>query len=301
LADGFSFLESPRWRDGALYASDFFSHRVLRFDADGGAEEICEVPGQPSGLGWTPAGALLISSRLDRRLLRLEGDGSLALVADLGELAPWHTNDLIVDELGGAYVGNFGWDDTADPRIQPTVLIRVAPDGRAAVVATDLVFPNGMALSPDGRTLIVAETFAGRVSAFERAADGTLGARRAWADFAPGRYATIPELIASGSPLPDGIALDAEGALWMADAAGTAALRVADGGEVLERVESGDERAVYAVALGGDDGKTLFMCTSVAYGKGDPTASPTSRILTAQVDVAAAVPDCRSAPGGEGG
>jgi sugar lactone lactonase YvrE len=216
------------------------------------------------------------------------------VVADLSDLAPWYTNDLVVDEAGGAYVGNFGWDEGADPRIHATVLIRVTADGTTAVVADDLVFPNGMALTPDGRTLLVAETFAGRITAFERAEDGTLGARRAWADFAPERYATIPDLIASGSPLPDGIALDAEGALWVADAAGTCAYRVAEGGEILDRVESGDERAVFAVALGGDDGRTLFMCAAVGYGRGDPSTMRSARMLAAQVDVPGAPAPARS-------
>lgn len=283
LADGFSFLEGPRWRDGRLYTSDFFGHRVLSFDEDGSWTTVCKVAGSPSGLGWTPDGAMLISSMVDRRLLLLDGD-VLVEVADLSGLAPWLCNDMVVDSEGRAYVGNFGWDDQSDPNVQPTVLIRVDPDGSTHVAAEDLVFPNGTVITDDGQTLLVAETFVARISAFDRAPDGSLSNRRTWAAFSDEPFTSTIEACASGVPLPDGMALDAEGAMWIGDAAGSGALRVAPGGEILDKVPSGDH-AVFAVALGGADRRTLFMCSARPYGQGDPTSEHVARLLSCRVDV----------------
>lgn len=282
LAEGFSFLEGPRWRDGRLYVSDFFNNRVLSFGEDGSWKPVCEVTGMPSGLGWTTDGSMLISSMVDRRLLRLDGD-VLSEVADLSGLAAWHCNDMVVDDDGRAYVGNFGWDDESDPAVHSTVLVRVDPDGSTHVAADDLVFPNGTVISDDGRTLLVAETFVARISAFDRATDGTLGNRRTWAAFSEPFTSTV-DACASGVPLPDGMALDAEGALWIGDAAGSGALRVAPGGKILEKVPTGDH-AVFAVALGGADRRTLFMCSARPYGKGDPRAEHVARLLSCRVDV----------------
>lgn len=285
LREGFSFLEGPRWHEGRLWASDFFTGRVLAFDEDGAAETICTLPdGMPSGLGWDPEGRLLVASMLDRRVLRLEGD-ELHEVADLSGHAAWHANDMLVDEAGRAYVGNFGFDDAADPTLRPTDLLRVDPDGSVHVAARDVTFPNGMAIAPDGGTLLLAETFAGRISAFDRAPDGTLANQRTWAQFAPRELATTVEACASGVPLPDGIALDADGALWIGHAAGAGALRVAEGGEVLETVPAPHGQAVFAVALGGADRRTLFMCAAVPYGQGDPAERHVARLLACRVDV----------------
>lgn len=284
LAEGFSFLESPRWHDGRLFASDFFNRRVLAFDDRFAATAICHTPGQPSGIGWLPSGSLLVSSMLDRRILRFE-DGRFSEHANLGDLASWHCNDMTVDEAGRAYVGNFGWDDTASDRIQTTDIHCVEPDGRVGVAATDLIFPNGMAISADGTTFYVAETFAARITAFDRAAgDGTLSNRRTWASFATEETTSLAAICASGVPLPDGIALDAEGMLWIGDAGGRAALRVAEGGQIIDAVSSGDQ-AAYAVALGGADRQTLYICAAVPYGGGDPSERFESRLLSAAVDV----------------
>lgn len=283
LAEGFSFLEAPRWHGGRLYASDFFTRRVLAFDEEYASSAVCDVPGQPSGTGWLPDGSLLVSSMLDRRILRF-ADGSFSEYADLEDLANWHCNDMTVDEAGRAYVGNFGWDDTSSDRIRSTEIHCVEPGGEVRVAATGLVFPNGMAISADGATFYVAETFAARISAFDRAVDGTLSNRRTWASFASGQPTSLEAVCASGVPLPDGIALDAEGALWIGDAGGNAALRVAEGGEILDVVSSADQ-ASYAVALGGDDRQTLFICAAVTYGKGDPSERYESRLLSAPVQV----------------
>jgi sugar lactone lactonase YvrE len=285
LSEGHAFLEGPRWHDGHLYASDFFLKRVLRWAGDGDPETVCEVEMMPSGLGWTPGGDLLVVSMLDRRLLRLDGD-ELVEVANFFDQADWHGNDMVVDDAGRAYVGNFGWDESTDPEIKPTVLLRIDPDGSVTVAAEDLVCPNGMAISPDGGTLFVAETFAARVSAFDRADDGTLSNRRVWASFLDDPPGTLPELLAIDVILPDGIVVDAEGALWLGDCHGSGTARVAEGGEVLDFVSSGDH-ATFAVALGGEEGRTLFLCTNVPYGKGDWTASHQGTMRSCEVDVPA--------------
>jgi sugar lactone lactonase YvrE len=284
LAQGLSFLEGPRWRDGRLYVSDFYTHRVLSFEESDGMRELCVVPGQPSGLGFSPEGRLLVVSMLDRRLLRLEGS-ELVAVADLSNLAGGPCNDMVVDRAGRAYVGNFGWDANPDAPIRATVLIRVEPDGSAAVAADELVFPNGTVISPNGKTLLVAETFASRISAFDLAGDGSLTNRRVWASFGPGSVGgTVASAVASGLPLPDGLAHDAEGAVWMGDAAGSGALRVATGGEILDSVPTG-ELAVFAVALGGDDRRTLYMCASPPLLQNDPSVDHRAQLLACRVDV----------------
>jgi sugar lactone lactonase YvrE len=283
VSDGHSFLEGPRWHDGSLYASDFYEGRVLRWRGSGPPETVCEVPAQPSGLGWTPDGDLLVVSMTDRRLLRLRR-GRLEEVADFSGHAPWHCNDMVVDDAGRAYVGNFGWDDETDPSIRTTVLLRADPDGGVCVAADGLVNPNGMAITPDGRMLLVNETFAARVTAFDRAGDGTLGNRRVWAAFAEQRFSSVPEALMAGVVLPDGIALDREGAAWLGDCRGSGAVRVAEGGEVLETVSTGDH-ASFALALGGGDRRTLFLCTGPAFGGADPSTRHAAAMCRTRVRV----------------
>jgi len=282
LAQGFSFLEGPRWHEGRLYVSDFYTHRVLAFNENGSFETLCNVPGQPSGLGFLPDGSLLVVSMLDRRLLRLEGD-ALIQVADLSSLASWPCNDMVVDKAGRSYVGNFGFDDGADEGMEATDLICVQPDGTAAVAASDLLFPNGIVITPGADRMMVAETFAGRISAFDVAADGTLSNRRTWASFLSPPPATLAAAIASGVPLPDGMALDAEGALWIGDAAGNGASRIREGGETIDFVPTGD-LAVYAVALGGADRRTLFLCAAPPLPHGRPDVERRAVLLSCRVD-----------------
>jgi sugar lactone lactonase YvrE len=250
LLDGLTFPEGPRWHKGRLWFSDFYSERVLAVDLAGKSETIATVPKRPSGLGWRPDGTLLIVSMLDRALLELKA-GGLRPVADLSALAGGPCNDMVVDAAGRAYVGNFGYDRHGGEAPRTTGLIRVDGDGRATRVAEDLMFPNGMVITPDGKTMIVAETYAHRISAFAIGADGGLGARRVFAEM-PGCF-------------PDGICLDAEGAVWVADARGHEASRVFEGGRVAQRVAVGD-RTVFACMLGGADRRTLFLCTSTGSG-----------------------------------
>lgn len=243
---GLAFPEAPRWHAGALWLSDFYQRRVLRVTPDGSVETMAEVAGQPSGLGWLPDGRLLVVSMTDRRLLRQDG-GRQVEVADLSALAAWPCNDMLVDPLGRAYVGHFGFDLHARAPFAPASLLLVTPDGRVQVAADALHFPNGTVLTPDGRTLIVAESYGQRLTAFDVAADGTLANRRIWAQ------------LAGKGVGPDGICLDAQGAIWLASPVSREVLRVKEGGEVVERIPT-DGQAV-ACMLGGDDRRTLFVLT----------------------------------------
>lgn len=250
LLDGLTFPEAPRWRDEKLWFSDFYSFRVLAVDLYGRAQTIAEVPQRPSGLGWTPDGALLIVSMLDRSLFRFE-DARLSKVADLSELAGGPCNDMVVDAQGRAYVGNFGYDRHAGEEPRTTCIARVDPDGRVVRAAEDLLFPNGSVITPDGRTLIVGETFAHRLTAFDIDAHGALSNRRAFAEIE--------------GVSPDGICLDAQGAIWVADPFGRRLVRVFAGGRVERTIATG-ERGPYACMLGGHDRRTLFVCTNTGSG-----------------------------------
>ena len=262
IATGLSFLEGPRWHDGRLWVSDFYTHRVLTVDDDGRLETVAEVPAQPSGLGWLPDGRLLIVSMRDRCVLRRETDGRLVVHADLSGIATGHCNDMVVDAKGRAWVGNFGFDLMNDAPLAPADLACVQPDGQVSVAARGLYFPNGSMVTPDGRTLIVGESFGNRISAFAIGEDGQLGPRRDWAVFGP-----LPTLYQAPSTLPprqvapDGAALDAEGAVWVADARGRRVLRVAEGGAILQEIRTGDQ-GVFACALGGADRRTLYLCVA---------------------------------------
>ena len=284
LAKGLQFLEGPRWHEGRLYASDFYLRRIIAFDDDGRGELMCEVPGQPSGLGFDRDGRLLISSMNDRQVLRL-GDEGLETVARLDRLAGGPVNDMTVDGQGRAYVGNFGSDlDAGDP-IRPTVLVRVDPDGTSTVVADDLVFPNGTPITPDGRTMVVAESFAFRISAFDIDADGGLSNRREWARFGdPPAELTLDAVLAADPVIPDGMVMDAEGAVWVADARNRGVLRVREGGEIVDHVDLGEDTG-YAVALGGADGRTLFITAAPPLGQIDPKEHHRSSLWSCRVDV----------------
>ncbi|QQS11035.1 MAG: SMP-30/gluconolactonase/LRE family protein [Rhodospirillales bacterium] len=251
VMDGLTFAEGPRWHDGRLWFSDFYSHRVIAVEAGGKSETIVEVPQRPSGLGWTPAGDLLIVSMLDRALLRFAG-GRLSPYADLSALATGPCNDMVVDAKGRCYVGNFGFDRHKGEAQRTTCLARVDPDGTVSRAADDLMFPNGTVITPDGRTMVVAETFGSKLTAFDVAADGTLSNRRLFADL-PGIF-------------PDGICLDAEGGVWVTDARGPDTVRVFDGGRIAERIPAGEGRHAFACMLGGADRRTLYLCTNVASG-----------------------------------
>jgi sugar lactone lactonase YvrE len=268
LLDGLTFPEAPRWRAGKLWFSDFYGHRVICVGIDGRSETIVEVPQRPSGLGWRPDGTLLIVSMLDRCLMRLDG-GTLDLVADLSGLATGPCNDMVVDSAGRAYVGNFGFDRHAGEPERTACLARVDPDGTVTRAADDLSFPNGTVITPDGERLIIGETFTKRLTAFDIGADGALTNRRVFAQF--------------DDCYPDGICLDAEGAVWVADARGNRVVRAFEGGRIERTISTGAQGA-YACMLGGEDRRTLFICT--CSGSGPAMASKREgRIELVRVDV----------------
>lgn len=284
IADGFSLLEGPRWRDGRLYASDFYTRRVLSFAPDGSYETVADVEGQPSGLGWDSRGRLLISSMLDQKLLRLEEDGQLVVVATLSDHVGGSANDMVVDSHGAAYVGNFG--DLDD--LGKTELVRVDPDGTVTKTGGEVYFPNGSCITPDGKTFLLAETFLGRISAFDILGDGLLANRRVWAQFGEPVDTTDMNTAANSLPiLPDGMCLDAEGCLWVACAKSNGAYRVREGGEILEKVEVG-EQTVFALALGGDDGRTLYLCCAAPIMTIDHASAHEATLRACQVEVPAA-------------
>ena len=276
VREGLNFGEGPRWHDGRLWYSDLFDHAVHALSPGGADERVVEVAPRPSGLGWMPDGSLLIVSVLDRRVLRLGLDGTLREHADLAQWASSHCNDMVVDAVGRAYVGNFGFDLWAlwagEPvERRPAVLLRVDPDGQVYVAAEDLEFPNGTVITADGGTLIVAESGGRRLTAFDISADGGLSNRRVWADLKPHEIA------------PDGICLDASGAVWVANAAGPAAVRVAEGGEVLDTARF--SQTCYACMLGGSDGRELFAMTAPTPMPAEASASARGRIESARVGV----------------
>lgn len=250
LLEGLTFPEGPRWRGERLWFSDFYTHRVMSVGLDGRAETVVEVPQRPSGLGWTKGGELLVVSMLDRRVMRFDGK-RLQLYADLSALATGPCNDMVVDAAGRAYVGNFGYDRHAGEPERTTCIARVDAEGKAVKAAEDLVFPNGMVITPDGRTLIAGETFAHRLTAFDIDPDGALSRRRVFAE-TPGCF-------------PDGICLDAEGAVWVANARGDRLQRVLQGGRVAQSIET-PQRQSYACMLGGPQRRTLFILTNTGSG-----------------------------------
>ncbi len=271
LLDGLVFLEGPRWRDGKLWVSDMHDQRVFTVDLQGHSETVCKVPTQPSGLGWLPDGTLLVVSMTDRRLLRLEGD-TLVEHADLSDYATYHCNDMVVDGQGRAYVGNFGSDIESGGEPTPASLMCVHPDGSVRVVAENLSFPNGSVITPDGKTLIVGESFGARMTAFDIASDGSLSGQRVWAQL-PGA-------------IPDGCCLDADGAIWVASPMTREVLRVHEGGSISERIST--EQMAIACMLGGDDRKTLFILTAPGVGAEECLEKRCARIETVSVDVAGA-------------
>ncbi len=284
LISGLSFAECPRWHDRRLYFSDFYRRRVLAVTLDGMIETIAEVPEQPSGLGFLPDGRMLIVSMRDRKIMRRELDASLVEHADLSNLAPWHLNDMLVDHHGRAWVGNFGFDLMGGDEVTTTNLICVDQNGCATVAAVGLGFPNGMVLTPDGNTLIVAETTMNRLSAFA-VASGVLSKQRTWAAFGDTPTSSnFGELFKQVEVAPDGICLDAEGAVWVADAKNSRCLRVAEGGSILEEIKA-DGLGVFACMLGGDDGRTLFLCVAPTFHEAEASAKHQAAIWMTSVDV----------------
>jgi sugar lactone lactonase YvrE len=280
-----SFLEGPRWFGGRVFVSDFYTHRVLSLLPDGSDVRVeASVPAQPSGTGLLPDGRLLIASMRDQRILRREEDGTVAVHAELAGLTMSVLNDMAVDPQGRAWVGCFGFDLMGGAAMQPAVLMRVDPDGTAEIVAEDMLFPNGTVA--DGETVIVAESFGNRMTAFDVAADGSLTNRREWATFGPAPQTTdLGEALGSLAVVPDGIAEpDRDGAIWVADAGNKRAVRVLEGGEITDEISTGDDEC-FAVALGGEDGRTLFLACAPSFLEHERRHTRDARLLSIRVGV----------------
>jgi sugar lactone lactonase YvrE len=260
LMEEIVFGESPRWHDGRVWFSDWGAHQVIALDPAGGHDVVVGVPSFPMCIDFLPDGRLLVVDSARRRLLRREPDGSMVTHADLSPLSdkPW--NDIVVDARGNAYVNNIGYDFPGGEPARGIVAL-VRPDGTVQRVAGDLAFPNGMAITADDATLIVAESHGNRLTAFDIGPDDTLGERRVWAE--------------TEDDHPDGICVDTEGAVWYADVANRHCVRVREGGEVLETVQL--DRGAFACTLSRDDDPRLYV---VAQEYGDvKTAGPTGRIV----------------------
>jgi sugar lactone lactonase YvrE len=265
LMEGIAFGESPRWHEGRLWFSDWLAQEVVAVDLEGRREVIARVDAFPFSIDWLPDGPMLITA--GRSVLRLEADGSLATHADLGELTEFGWNEIVVDGRGNSYVNGAGFNMMAGGEFAPGGVALLPADGSASRVAEDIAFPNGMAVTPDDSTLIVADSYGKELTAFEIGGDGSLSRRRAWADL--------------GDGVPDGICIDAEAAVWYADVPNKRCVRVAEGGEVLERIDL--DRGCFACMLGGPDGRTLFLMAQEWNGpEGIGKGPRTGQVLTVE-------------------
>jgi sugar lactone lactonase YvrE len=256
LMEGVVFGESPRWHDGRLWFSDWGANQVIALGTDGSHEVVVTVPSFPMCIDFLPDGRLLIVDSAQRRLLRREPDGLLVPHADLSEVSekPW--NDIVVDDRGNAYVNTIGFDFPGG-EFAPGLVVLVTPEGTVSRVADNLAFPNGMAITPDGSALVVAESYANRLTAFDISGDSDLSNRRVWAE-TPGDH-------------PDGICMDAEGAIWYADVGNQHCVRVYEGGQVQATVDL--DRGAFACALSRGEDPRLFV---VGQNWGGPESSEPS-------------------------
>jgi sugar lactone lactonase YvrE len=266
LVSGRGLVEAPRWHDGRLYFSDWTAGEVIAVDPAGRTEVVARVASLPLCSAWGPDGRLLIVSSADGLLLRREPDGSLVTHADL-EGPGW--NDIVVDGRGNAYVNSIGFDMAAGEEARPGHVVLATADGTVRRVAEDLAFPNGMAVTPDNATLIVAESYGNRLTAFDIGDDGALTGRRVFAEL---------------EDAPDGICVDAEGAVWSATVPGRRCVRVAEGGGVLQAIDF--DRGCFACVLGGPDRRTLFV-TAAEWRPDLPELVPagSGQVCSARVDV----------------
>jgi len=265
---GLVFGEQPRWHKDRLWFSDWGTQEVIAVDLEGNSEVILRGPSFPLCVDWLPDGRLLVVSARDGLILRRESDGSLVTHADLSSLSdPPAGNELVVDGRGNAYVNGGGFNLMAGEEFAPGIVALVASDGSARQVADGIAFPNGMLVTSDNQTLIVAESYAKMLTAFDIAADGSLSNRRVWAEL--------------GDGVPDGICLDAENSVWYGDVPNKRCVRVREGGEVLQTVDL--DRGCFACALGGADRRTLFMMATEWSGPANMFQGPrTGQVLATQ-------------------
>jgi sugar lactone lactonase YvrE len=269
VLDGIDFGEAPRWHLGRLWFSDFYQGTISSVGHDRTRRVEVEYDGRPSGLGWLPDGRLLFVSMLDRRVMRRELDGTIVEHADLDGIATGHCNDMVVGPQGNAYVGNFGFDFEGGEALAPATLAIVWADGTVTAAADDLMFPNGSVITDDASTLIVGESMGARFTAFTIIHDRGLTDRRVWAE--------VPGMA------PDGCTIDADGAIWFADALGSQVVRVLEGGEITDRVPTPD--SVFACMLGGADGRTLFALTAAGTDPGARAGAAGGALWQRQVEV----------------
>jgi sugar lactone lactonase YvrE len=266
LIGGLVFPESPRWHAGRLWFSDWGAHEVIAVDLEGKSEVVVRVPSFPLCIDFLPDGRLLVVQANDGLVLRRELDGSLVTHADLTGLSDHAWNDIVVDGRGNVFVNNINFEFPGG-EFRPGIIALVGVDGSVRQVADELAFPNGMVVTPDDSTLIVAESYGQRLTAFDIAHDGGLSNRRVWANAAGGA--------------PDGICLDAENAVWYADVPNKRCVRVREGGEVVETIDL--DRGCFACTLGGEDGTTLFLVTNEWKGPSRVADGPRlGQVLTAQ-------------------
>jgi sugar lactone lactonase YvrE len=284
FVEGLHFGECPRWHEGRLWYADFYQSAVMSTDESGAVRVEVEVPGEPAGLGWLPDGRLLVVTRKPRTVVRVEPDGELVEHGDLKPIATFYGNDMVVDQNGRAYVGNFGFDLdrfiaeqglgalVESPGAPGTPLIRVDIDGSAHAATDRLAFPNGSVITADGKTLIVAESLAGQLTAFDIAADGSLSGQRVWASLT--------------WCAPDGICLDAQGRVWVANAITAECLLVEEGGDIVDRVAT--SQTCFACMLGGSDRRTLYVMTAPTSNEATVSSTRQGRIEQIRVAVGGA-------------
>ena len=275
LADsttGLKFTESPRWHDGKLWFIDIHDKRIKTVDLTGSVATVLELPFLPNAFGLTPEGAIVVGDAFQRRIHRGAG-AVLQQVADISDFTAFCLSDGIVDAKGRLYVGDIGYNflDPAARPVDTCVIVLVGSDGRASTVADKLSFPNGMVIAPDGRTLIVGETPGHRLTAFDIRQDGSLGNRRVWAQ--------LPSSVG-----PDGICLDAQGAVWCANPEGEdSVVRVREGGKITDRIKV--DANAYAVMLGGPERRHLFICASGSHDPAEIQRNPTACFQVVEVEV----------------
>ena len=294
LVDNVYFSEGPRWHKNKFWFSDFYQRAVFSLDDSGTLEKIVDIPNQPSGLGWLPNGDMLIVSMHDQKVMRFS-NGLLTVHSDLSHLTKYTCNDMVVDNEGHAYIGNFG-TTKHNVDVVPTCLIHVTPEGIASIVANNLEFPNGTVITPDGKKLIVGETYAGRLTSFDINPDKTLSNRKVWAQMMPTWIFIITKIrrflkqVAKESGyavrVPDGICLDEKMGIWVASPTTFEVFRIEKGGNVSDIIST-PQRA-YACMLGGSDGKTLHISTANDSTPDVAKSKPMGKIYTARVNYARA-------------
>jgi sugar lactone lactonase YvrE len=285
LFDGGHFFEGPRWHEGNWYTSDLYGPKVYRVSPEGKGEVVCEVEGQPSGTGWLPDGTMLVVSMWNRKLMKVAADGSISEHGDLTNGTVSFINDMVVDKQGRAYVGSAGFNIFMGEQPARGAISRVDPDGTHSIVATGIDFPNGLAVTEDGRTLVVGETLGSRLTTFDINEDGSLQNKRTMAQLGKAPSWDSFESVIALECAPDGLCIDAEGCVWVADAWMARALRVSPDGRVLDEIKAPEGMHVYSCALGGPNGNTLMLPCAPSFADFERKPVTESELWVHDVDV----------------